>query len=395
MGFEVESVICAKDADEVGVFSEFGVESGGDEDTLHCFGMFIPPSRRVRYDVIDCLLLTKIMESLPVDMANPQVQDFLSLVRLQVLTPLSLSVNIATVLVCSVIVKPSIVGIITLYPTSISPHPAWLGVYVILIYLFQIGYCLLLIFSKNPDTKKALIKAVGLSLVFANWTMALWAIAWVLRLFLLSTILLGILLLLLVYSNIALLVYHAPTYARLFDMALIHAPLRFFMILPLSLLFPYSLFITIGLSYSPSHPEDYVRHPWPGFAVVTAVNLVSLVVILLRRDIIWAIAATWICISIWAASPKPAPVFISAVLFTVLHPLALISALVYDQLAHRQGRIALPPDDASVPQEPRHERRGRSSPSPQPHAVGLTDAQRQERPGPGPREVDVETAWGV
>ena len=81
MGCEVESVICAKDADEVGVFSEFGVESGGDEDTLHCFGMFIPPSRRVRYDVIDCLLLTKIMESLPVDMANPQVQDFLSLVR--------------------------------------------------------------------------------------------------------------------------------------------------------------------------------------------------------------------------------------------------------------------------------------------------------------------------
>ena len=64
--------------------------------------------------------------------------------------------------------------------------------------------------------------------------------------FLLSTILLGILLLLLVYSNIALLVYHAPTYSRPFDMALIHAPLRFFMVLPLSLLFPYSLLYVLG-----------------------------------------------------------------------------------------------------------------------------------------------------
>ena len=39
-------------------------------------------------------------------------------------------------------------------------------------------------------------------------------------------------------------------------------------------------------------------------------NVLSLVVILFRRDVIWAIAATWICVSIWAASPKPAPVFV-------------------------------------------------------------------------------------
>jgi len=330
------------------------------------------------------------MESLPIDMSNPAVQEFLSLVRLQVLTPLSLLINIATVLVCSVIVKPSIVGIISLYPASISPHPAWLSVYVVLIYLFQVGYCLLLVFSRNPDTKKTLVKAVGLSLVFANWAMALWAISWVLQAFLASTILLGILLLLLVYSNIALLIYHAPTYSRPFDMALIHAPLRFFMILPLSLLFPYSLFITLGLSYNPGNPEDYARHPWPGFAVVMSVNLLSLIVVILRRDVIWAIAATWICISIWSASPKPAPVFIPEILFTVFHPLALILALIYDYwFAPAQGRIALPPDDESqrggVPIQ-RHTRQGQSSQS-QPHGSN------QEHHGP--REVDVEAVWGA
>ena len=72
----------------------------------------------------------------------------------------------------------------------------------------------------------------------------------VLRMFLLSTILLGVIVLLLIYSNVALFVYHPPTYSRPFDMALIHAPLRFFMILPLSLLFPYSLLYVLA---SPHH----------------------------------------------------------------------------------------------------------------------------------------------
>jgi len=109
--------------------------------------------------------------------------------------------------------------------------------------------------------QRALVKAVGLSLVLANWTMAFWAIAWVnfsppcilaihvgfsslrkvLQFFLASTILLGILVLLLAYSNIALLVYHTPLISHPLDMALIHAPLRLFLILPLSLIFPYSL----------------------------------------------------------------------------------------------------------------------------------------------------------
>lgn len=73
--------------------------------------------------------------------------------------------------------------------------------------------------------------------------------------------------------------------------------------------------ITLGLSYNPGNPAEYIRHPWPGFAVVMSVNLLSLVVVFLRRDVIWAIAATWICISIWSASPKPAPVFVCPFLF--------------------------------------------------------------------------------
>ena len=79
--------------------------------------------------------------------------------------------------------------------------------------------------------------------------MGLWAIAWILQWFLITTILQGLLLLLLLYSNIALLTYHPPTSARPFDTALIHAPLRFFLLLPLAILFPYCLLYVISFLF--------------------------------------------------------------------------------------------------------------------------------------------------
>ncbi|KAG0698943.1 hypothetical protein DFH29DRAFT_983708 [Suillus ampliporus] len=307
------------------------------------------------------------MDSLPIDVSHPAVRDYLSLIRLQVLTPLSLLINIAAVLVCSVIVKPSAGSVIKSHPTSISPSPSLIAAYVAAIFLGQIGYCILLVMARKPETKTTLVRAVGLSLVFANWLMALWAISWVLEFFLISTILLGFLVLCLLYSNITLLIYHPPTSSRPLDMALIHAPLRFFLILPLSLLFPYSLFITLGLFYSPGHPDHYGRFAWPGFGVTFGANLIGLVVILMHCDIVWAVAATWICASIWSATPKPAPVYITVVLFTVLHPLALVGTFIYRRLINREGRIALPADEE--------------------HDTASSGRR-------GPREVDTEVLWG-
>jgi len=112
--------------------------------------------------------------------------------------------------------------------------------------------------------ESTVVKGVGLALVFANWVMIGWAIAWVrapmscpnasslnqfqvFEAFLTSTILLGILTLLLLYSNVVLIVYHVPTWRRPLDIAFIHAPVRLFLILPLSLLFPYSLLYVVAL----------------------------------------------------------------------------------------------------------------------------------------------------
>jgi hypothetical protein len=95
------------------------------------------------------------MDSLPLDTSHPAVQDYLALVRLQVLTPLSLLLNIATVLVCATITSPSISHIAHIHPTAISPKFTLISVYVLAIYVGQIGYCLLLVLASKPETKVA------------------------------------------------------------------------------------------------------------------------------------------------------------------------------------------------------------------------------------------------
>ncbi|KAF7982791.1 hypothetical protein HWV62_25703 [Athelia sp. TMB] len=352
-------------------------------------------------------------EDIPIDWDNPAVKDYLSLIRyastdsmpatrnniderLQVLTPLSLLINMATVIVCTTVVKPGIRtwGITQNYPTAISPRPSLIAIYVIAIYAGQIGYCLLLVLARKTETKRTLTKGVGLSLVAANWVMAAWAVAWVMQGFLASTILLGILIVLLLYSNLNLLVYHAPTRSRPFDIALIHAPLRFFLILPASLLFPYSLFITLGLSYDPAHaPTQYSRHEWAGFGVVLGINLVGLLVIILRRDIVWAVAATWICVSVFSARPKPAPVYITEILFTVMHPLALVCSFIWVWLhKRRRGTIALRGEEGErVNVDAEIENQAAVTGG---AARGHGANGNRRRGEEGPREVDVDGVWG-
>ncbi|EKM57084.1 uncharacterized protein PHACADRAFT_254636 [Phanerochaete carnosa HHB-10118-sp] len=304
---------------------------------------------------------------LPLDTSHPAVRDYLALVRLQILTPLSLLINMATVMVCTLTIYPNLGDIAKLYPAVIVPDPRMIAIYLGAIYLGQVGYCVLLVLARKRETKDTLVKGVGLPLVFANWVMAGWAVAWLFQAFLISAILQGILLVLLVYANVVLLIYHAPTHERLLDIALIHAPVRAFMILPLGVLFAYNLFVTLGMTWSPGEPQHYGRHQWAGLGVMLGVNLLSLIIIVLRRDIVWCVAASWIDASIWVLKPKPFPVFITVVIFTIVHPLALVASALWMKLRsrHKEGAIRLPEDEA--------EERG---------------GQR------GPREVDAEALWG-
>ncbi len=73
-----------------------------------------------------------------------------------------------------------IVGkIAELYPTSITPQPHMIGLYIVALFILQVGYCALLVLSRTQETKRALVKGCGFPLMLSNWVFALWAISWV------------------------------------------------------------------------------------------------------------------------------------------------------------------------------------------------------------------------
>jgi len=239
-----------------------------------------------------------------------------------------------------------------------------------------VGYCVLLVMARKSETKKTITKGVGIALVLANWIMGFWAVAWIMQWFLVSTILLGALLLILIYCNVVVLIYHPPELKkRPLDVAFIHAPLRFFLVLPLQVMFPYSLFVELGYTWEPGKPNQYADHQWVGFGVLLLVNLIGLIVIVARKDIVWCVAAVWIDIAIWSAKPKPSTVFFVAIAFTAIHPVALVFAGTWKKLKGRdEGRVRLPPDDDAV--------------------TGGHPHRRQQAPTQPPREIDTEALWG-
>lgn len=69
-----------------------------------------------------------------------------ALIRLQVLTPLSTLVHIATILATQFIISPTLGEITTqLHRTSITPSPSLVGIFFLVLWGLQIGYCFLIV----------------------------------------------------------------------------------------------------------------------------------------------------------------------------------------------------------------------------------------------------------
>jgi len=114
--------------------------------------------------------------------------------------------------------------------------------------------------------------------------------------------------------------------------------------------------ITLGYIHAPSVPDTSYDtwHIWPVFGVFLGTNLIGLAVVIFRRDVVWTVAATWICISIWSLRPKPVPIYVcafhrrmsdihshnlyqvTAIMCTVLHPSALFITQLYHIFCERQ-----------------------------------------------------------
>lgn len=314
--------------------------------------------------------------TVPLDTTNPAVQEFLALVRLQVLTPVSLLVNIAAVAVCTFVVHPTIPEVWRAHPTPLTPNAHVIGAYVAVLYLMQLGYCLLLLMVSKAETK-VWIRIFKILTCFADIAIesphegcgllahhcqhmhgklgcslgesksAIVSISdpsKVMGFFIAATVFQGIILLALLYSNISLFIYHPPSNSRALDVALIHAPIRFFVVLPLNILFSLTLLCVVQINLlmhrslifissvainfnsenrnKPPHDQHNASaplhllqssesvHSVVAFGVLLGVNVLELVAIILQHDVVLCLAATWTAVSLWTATPKPSIVFV-------------------------------------------------------------------------------------
>ncbi|EMD37014.1 hypothetical protein CERSUDRAFT_114912 [Gelatoporia subvermispora B] len=314
-----------------------------------------------------------MMDSSPLDTSLPAVREYVALVRLQVLTPLSLLLALASFLVCAFVLRPSLADLVHLYPSVLAPNKRVVGVYLALLFVAQIGLCVLLVVARDPHTKH-LLRATAPPLIAANILAALWAPAFALQSFVPAAALQGTLLVALVFALGAGWVSGPGSWpARLF----VHAPIRAFFFAPLYIGFPYCLFVALGWTWSPGEPQHFRNHAYAGAAVVLGVNILALVVIVWRHDLVGCVCASWLCAALWSVDPKAAEVWIPAAVFTALRPLALLAAWLWRRIRPRRRQpIALPPDDAEAARAQQHAR----APAPE-----------GERPA---REVDVDALWG-
>jgi hypothetical protein len=223
-----------------------------------------------------------------------------ALIRLQVLTPLSTLISLAAQLVAAFAIRPSLGAINDDYLTILTPRKSFIGAYWLVLYLlqsarlalnpwrrtdicaFKVGYCVLLAVVRKEQTKVSalrnapelpqscwnkatLVNAVGLRFVFSNVCMAFWTLFFEFRLFLASEICLLIALVLLASIWGQLLLYPASR-ARPLELALIHAPVRLFLVM---LLIVHVWSVQLSISHLVSVDGRERQAKWtPGLSVV-------------------------------------------------------------------------------------------------------------------------------
>jgi hypothetical protein len=130
---------------------------------------------------------------------------------------------------------------------------------------------------------------------------------------------------------------------------------------------------------------------------VLATNVLGLVIVIFRRDIVWTIGATWLNAALFSQRPKPIPVYVTSLVFAIVMPMALLASFLILRLRHPQVLEATKPSDDPNPRSgpvhlPGDEETGivappvRGAPAPYNDQAGA--------PVPASREVDADAIWG-
>ncbi|KAL7415651.1 hypothetical protein BDY24DRAFT_266155 [Mrakia frigida] len=283
------------------------------------------------------------MSSYDLPQTQAELRSTFALVRLQIVSPLSLLVSIGANLVCSLFIKPSMADISRSHPTLVTPLSLFIGGYWLVVYALQIGLCLILIMARSEETKDTLIRGIGIRFSIANWLMAGWAVFFTMQ-FSWSFLVAEVLLLLNVLNLASIyltLHWHAHSHKPL-DWIFIHVPMRLMLVVIWSVDIIDNGFIVLG--WEARDEARYAKYALQACASIAVVNVVGLLIVFFKRDLVWAISATYLLVALLLKRPKPTTVVATIIIFLALYPLVYLSALALHRIRTRDGRIRLEED---------------------------------------------------
>lgn len=344
---------------------------------------------------------------------NMEQNEVKSLTRLQILTPLSVLLQMGVMILCgSKLIKPNLQQVSHRHPTYLSIQDSFVLFYWAILYVLLIGFSVFLLISRTPETKKALVHGVGTRLALANYMMILWAIFWILdrRLtFILGTVTLGIIALILLFNALVLAVRFAPSARHPLDWLFIHVPIKMFLVITLQYDLWQQLFMALGWDFGAGGHDALVQGLWPAFGIVTGLGAFSALWIFATVDLTWTVAGIYLNVGLlWHkhfsliggrddGEPRPAPLTAAIILSISLQGVALLAGISWKRIKARQeGRIALPlsPEEEAAVYRAEAERNARAAASAQPPSsgagAGVGGAQVSNEVAPVPKMADAQ-----
>lgn len=271
-------------------------------------------------------------------------------VRLQIAIPIAVLVALATNIICALAISPGLRGINELFPTLLSPNATMLGLYMSVMFILEVGFCLVLLLARKDVTKETLIHGVGVRFAVANWLQAAWAICFTLQFFKGAEVILIINTINLITIKLTLLKYPVSL-KRPLDAFFIHAPIVMLLSILFQLGWLHNGFIALDWVMENRHDRD--RYTWEAVGFVLGTNVVAAIYEGIRRNYFMALACEYILFTLVFSSPrtnptlpttalpKPTALLITLIVCLVLHPLAILAGVAWKRTQEREGRIRL------------------------------------------------------
>lgn len=280
------------------------------------------------------------------------------LTRVQILTPLSILLNLAALVVCSVLISPNLGDVNGQHATQFTPNPRFILLYWAVLFLLQIGFAVLIVAGQKDFTKRTIVYGVGLRLALANALLGAWAIAFVVNKkasFIAGLTLISVNGVLLLITALILAIKYPPSSSRPLDWLFIHVPVKMFLVITLQLDIPQMIFLALGWhDHGTPHKPNH-QALWPSFGIFAGVGALSAIWIFAACDFTWAAAGIFLHFALlYSKTPElheRRPEIVAAIILAmVLQGVALIGSLLYKWLASVQeqqrqeeaeGRVAL------------------------------------------------------